>query len=155
MANIGFKLIGRGKWLARTMRISRELSPLPGNKLYKAINRAGQLIRSEAVKGISKGMRSGNIYKRGKAGKVHKASAQGELPKTDTGNLVNNITVEQVGKFAVEVGSRIQAPEGYWLETKEPSQGGRPWLKPTFEKNVEKMEKIIAATVREVVEKEE
>jgi len=153
MSNIGFTLKGGSAFNRRLKGITRKLGNSTNNALYSTINKAGEVVRAEAVKGISKGARTGNTYKRGKGGATHTASAEGEMPKTDTGNLVNNITVERAGRYAIEVGSRIQAPEGYWLETKEGSQGGRPWLAPTFSKNAKRIEAMIAKTVKKVVEK--
>ena len=150
MANIGFKLDGAVGLKAKFRHIRRKLVTGSDGSLYKAVNKGGQRIRTEAVKAISKGARSGKTYKRGS--KTHQASAAGEFPKTDTGNLVNNITVERDGKHAVTVGSRIQAPEGYWLETKELSQGGRRWLEPIFNKNKKKIVADIAKVVKKAVE---
>lgn len=146
MANIGFSLIGKNKFDARLKRASLEAR----NKVEIAVNKAGHLIRSEAVKSISRGSRTGITYSRG--GISHTASARGEFPKTDTGELVTNITVEPDGHSAITVGSRIQAPQGFWLETKEPSQGGRPWLAPVIKKHTKRVFNLVEKAVKEAIE---
>ena len=142
MANVTFKLEGKNKFSA----LLRVLASTTDKEVKAAIKKAGKRIRTEAVKEISRGARAGRVYKRGK--KVHVASAEGEFPKTDTGNLVRNITVRPEGKMAITVGSRAQAPEGYFLETNEPSQGGRPWLSPIIKRNEKKIFKDIKLAVR-------
>ena len=56
----------------------------------KAIASVSLKVESEAKKLISRGERSGRTYKRRSV--THRASAPYEPPKTDTGNLVRNIT---------------------------------------------------------------
>ena len=55
-----------------------------------------QLIRSEAVKSIMQGPKTGRIYEKYNPRRTHKASAPGQAPASDTGNLVRNIMVRQV-----------------------------------------------------------
>ena len=78
------------------------------------------------------GGRAGRFYK--KKSVVHHASAAGEFPKTDTGELVSNINVRKIGKKDYDVGSRLGAPHGFWLEYGTRNMAARPWLRPSFDK---------------------
>lgn len=90
--------------------------------------------QNEAVRSIQRGGRSGRTYKR--RGITHTASAAGEPPKSDTGQLVQNITVERHSKADYTVGSRKGAPHGFWLEFGTRFMEARPWLKPAYDKVV-------------------
>lgn len=90
-----------------------------------------------AVELISQGTRSGITYLKTKAGIPHIASAPGEPPKSDTGTLVENITIEKVGDAKGDgytVGSRKGAPHGFWLEFGTSNMLPRPWLSVALEK---------------------
>lgn len=119
--------------------------------LAKIVTDAALMTHSNAVISIQTGSRSGEVYERG--GKTAQRSAEGEAPKTDTGNLVANITLQagatvyvkgmaggnpQVPKDKVlgglTVGSRKGAPHGFWLEFGTSKMGARPWLQPAFDK---------------------
>lgn len=89
-------------------------------------------IDREAKKSIQGGARSGRVYKRRSI--THKASAPGEPPKTDTGQLVRNITVRRLSLASYDVGSRKGAPHGYFLEFGTRNMMPRPWLTPAVEK---------------------
>lgn len=103
-------------------------------ELGKLLAQASFETHGEAVRNISSGGRSGKVYKRGSVS--HQASAAGEFPKTDTGELVRNITIERQSNLSYTVGSRQGAPHGYYLEMKSPLKGGRKWLQPSFDKVV-------------------
>lgn len=109
-----------------------------GNKkeLNKLLAEAAINTHSEAVKSIQQGGRSGAVYKRRSV--THQASSPGEPPKTDTGNLVTNITMEKTGN-AYTVGSRKGAPYGFWLEFGTSRMKARAWLQPAFDKMVKAM----------------
>lgn len=91
---------------------------------------------AEAVKSIQMGGRSGRVYRRKSV--THQASAPGEPPKTDTGQLVRNVTIENQGGMEYTVGSRKGAPHGFWLEFGTRFIRPRPWLKPAFDKTIKK-----------------
>lgn len=146
-----FKIDGLDKLIARLNTAGPEAKAA----VRAAVHKGGERIRSDAVKSISRGGRSGKVYKRGK-GRYHQASAPGEFPKTDMGELVSNITVaSDVGAqgYAITVGSRIQAPQGYWLETNAPSAGGRPWLAPVVARQGKFVFQDIAQAVKAAIEK--
>ena len=101
----------------------------------KAIAKVSYKIEGDCKDNISSGSRSGRIYKRGKT-RTHQASAAGEFPKTDYGDLVKNIKAEfNFSGFESTVGSRLSAPHGFWLEFGTPKMKPRPWLSRTINEN--------------------
>lgn len=94
--------------------------------------------QNNAIEGINKGNRTGKVYKRRTIS--HRASAAGEYPKTDTGQLTRNIILKKEDKSHYTVGSRRGAPHGFWLEFGTRFMAARPWLKPSFEKTLKKFE---------------
>ena len=82
------------KVLGRFKKLDKDLEE-PFREVVKG---GGQLIRGEAVKSIQTGMKSGRIYEKYNPRRTHRASAPGEAPASDTGNLVRNIRVEQKTK---------------------------------------------------------
>lgn len=93
---------------------------------------AATMTHKLAIDMIRQGGRSGKTYRRWRGAKVHTASAPGEAPKSDTGTLVENITIEKFGKDGYTVGSRKGAPHGFWLEWGTSLMDARPWLTPAF-----------------------
>lgn len=86
--------------------------------------------QGSAIQSIQTTTPTGRTYKRRSV--VHQASSAGEFPKTDTGQLVRNITVSKDGIMNYSVGSRKGAPHGLWLEYGTRNMSPRPWLVPTF-----------------------
>ena len=91
-----------------------------GKNLNKIIAAAALETHQNALKSIHRGRKN-------------ERSVAGAPPKSDTGNLVENITlVNERGE--ITVGSRKGAPYGYWLEFGTWRMAARPWLKPAFDK---------------------
>jgi len=116
------------------------------NELGEVVDKVAITIRTEVQKAISRGGRTGVVYKRGK--KTHQASAPGEPPKTDTGFLVNQMLYNKPDKLTAEIGNN--AKYAYWLEYGTRRNGGpRPIWIPT----TEKYRPIFQKMVRDVVVK--
>lgn len=96
--------------------------------------RAGLAVRKAAfdieagAKQSMKGPKSGATYKRGS--KSHQASAPGEAPAIDTGNLVNSIQTDVQGLRA-EVGTAVEY--ALYLEYGTSKMAARPFLGPAAE----------------------
>jgi HK97 gp10 family phage protein len=97
----------------------------------------------------------GRIYRRG--GRVHQASAPGEPPAIDFGNLLNSINselVEASAEFAVaEVGTNAEyAPP---LEYGTATMAARPFMRPATDEHegeiAEAMRKTIVRLVNEAI----
>lgn len=92
--------------------------------------------RSEAVTSINAHKSAGRTYQRGNVS--HTASSAGNPPNTDTGQLVQNITTEEI-QGGYDVGSRSGAPYGAWLEFGTLKISPRPWLLPAYNIAVKKV----------------
>lgn len=82
---------------------------------------------------INKGGRSGVEYKRGN--RIRRRSAPGEPPKTDTGDLVSRFaTKTKVSKNKVTGTLSNNSDHAAPLEFKPGSNGGRPFMRPLYNK---------------------
>ena len=115
----------------------------------QAISDVSFKVEGDAKYAIQTGGRTGRIYKRGT--KTHQASAGGEFPKTDTGELVSNITSEfsSMG-LEVTVGSRRSAPHGFMLEFGTSKMAPRPWLMPTIYSNRDYINKRFEKSLKDI-----
>ena len=130
-----------------TKALSKLVNLMP-KRAQAIIEAGGKMIEDRAKRNISRGTRSGKVYKATKSGKKHQASAPGEFPKTDTGQLARNITTEPTsGEIGVTVGSRNAAPHGYWLECGTTHIEPRPWLSPSAEQERDDINKLVDQTV--------
>ena len=99
-------------------------------------SKAGRLVRATA-KNIASRMKiriehspaTGRLYRYGNV--VHRASAPGEPPATDIGNLVSNITTTDDGSLTAYVD--VEAEYGAYLEHGTARMAPRPYMKPSFE----------------------
>lgn len=91
-----------------------------------------------AVDSIRTGARTGRTYYKTKAKIPHKAAAPGEPPKSDTGVLLANITLEKESN-GYTVGSRKGAPWGFWQEVGTAFMKAHPWLTPAFNKMMDEI----------------
>lgn len=79
--------------------IAAKMAPQAGRIVNATIHRI-----EGRVKGSLSGSRTGRLYKRGARGTiVHQASAPGEPPATDTGNLVDSVGSRMIGPTEGEV----------------------------------------------------
>ena len=118
---------------------------LPFQEIVKG---GGQLIRGEAIKSIQTGAKSGVVYQMYNPRREHRASAPGQAPASDTGNLVSKIVVRQKGANVTNVESN--ANYSAFLEYGTSKMQARPFMLPAFEKS---KKPILDATFRRVVGK--
>jgi hypothetical protein len=110
-------------------------------------------VHADTVRQVQQGARTGRMYKVGKS-RYHQASAQGEFPKTNTGQLAALMffdVIKNADKLETEFGSR--AAHAKPLEFKPASKGGRPWLHPQFKKFEPIVLKELAESNRRILEK--
>jgi HK97 gp10 family phage protein len=139
MSAPGFKVVVGGmKNLKRRM----DAAVKEGQKAaLDAVVETAYAIQADAVKSIQRGPKSGKSYARGR--KSHTASAPGEAPASDTGNLARNIRVK-VNRSKGEVAVEANTPYAAALEfgtrgnpsKKQPPMQPRPFMGPAFHKNV-------------------
>lgn len=136
--------------LSRFTKSLNNLSKGSQREAKKAIAKVSYKVEGDCKENISSGSRSGKIYKRGKKG-THQASAPGEFPKTDYGDLVANIKAEfNFNGFESTVGSRLSAPHGFWLEFGTPKMQARPWLSRTIKDNEAYIEKTFDTAIANI-----
>lgn len=102
-------------------------------------------IQARAQMAIMNPPKSGRIYRRGNV--AHQASAPGEAPATDTGNLVNSAYTKKLADADYETG--FTAEYAAALEFGTPKIEPRPYLRPA----VEAVRKAFIAAIKRIVER--
>ena len=125
---------GFGKLGPKTMRL-----------LDAAVKKTAFDIETDAKLSIMTGPKTGRTYKRGKG--EHQASAPGEPPATDYGNLVNGISTEHKKKLESWVVSA--ADYSLDLELGTENMEARPFMKPAVEQNEKPFFRACAKAVRD------
>ena len=130
------------KVMSQLGRLNKDLE----QPFQEVVKGGGQLIRAEAVKSIQSGAKSGIVYEKYNPRRSHRASAPGQAPASDTGNLVSKIRVKQKNPNTtiVESGADYSAFLEYGTSKMQP----RPFLFPAF---VKSKEKITQAVFKRVV----
>ena len=103
-----------------------------------------------AKQSIQGGKRSGRTYTRRSV--RHQASAPGEYPKTDTGQLVASLFFRVAAdKLSALFGTKLAY--GRWLEYGTSRMLPRPWLRPTFKALKDRISARVAVAVGEAIRK--
>ena len=107
----------------------------------RAMFRSTTLVQRKMIENIDGGSRTGRAYKRG--AKIHTASAPGEFPKTDRGELVRSITTNIVDKNTVVGGQIIaSADHAEALEFGTTKMKKRPFMQKTLDQQTKRVHKI-------------
>ena len=90
-----------------------------------------------ALNGIAGPPKSGKVYEKYNPRRTHQASAPGQYPSSDTGQLLTNVRVAgldlpTIARMEAKVGTSIM--HGRYLEFGTPRMLARPWLLPSFER---------------------
>lgn len=131
--SVSMKIKG-DKRLQRRLKRYADRAPLIVDQL---LTKAAFHVQNVAITSIQQSPSTGRQYRRGST--FHTASSPGEAPATDTGNLVRNITVEKKAVMHYDVGSRKNAPYGFWLEFGTSKMDARPWLTPAVNQGRKKL----------------
>lgn len=114
------------------------------------VNLTGEELRADIIKRYQRGPKTGRTYRKYNPKRVHKASAPGEAPATDTGRLVSQTMFQSVSPFAVEVFNSLKYAE--WLEYGTRRIAPRPAWVPAVEKVrpkfVRRLEQVLARFTR-------
>ena len=132
-------------------RVLKSLNTLGKDMLpefREVIMGGAQQIRGEAIQSIQTGSKSGIVYQKYNPKREHRASAPGESPASDTGNLVSKIKVQRKNKDSVDVESN--ASYSKFLEYGTSKMQPRPFLFPAYKKS---QKKIIQAVFNRVKRK--
>jgi len=101
-------------------------SEIPGSVTRELVIGAND-IRNTIITSMQRDKKTGLPYRRGK--NIHIASAPGESPAVDFGELLRSIMFD-VREMEVEVGNLAGAPYGGFLEEGTENMEPRPWLHP-------------------------
>lgn len=145
MANVS-AVMGAIELANSFIRTAEELQP----EVEKAVNQAIILVESSAKESIAQGPKSGKVYvKKGSNSAEHQASAAGQAPANDTGNLSENIRTKlKRGKRVI--GSVIsKAPYSAALEFGTKDIKPRPFMRPALMNN----ERIAIALINKALKK--
>ena len=99
---------------------------------------------------IQGGGRGGRTYRRRTV--THQASAPGEFPKTDTGQLVSSLFFK-VGSDKLRAFFGTKLAYGRYLEFGTSRMQARPWLRPTFKANIDQITDRVNKAVRDALRK--
>jgi hypothetical protein len=117
-----------------------------GNSLALIVDATALEAVTDVRKAIQGPPKTGREYARGvNNDKVHRASAPGEAPATDTGTLVNSIYNESRGKYSKAIGSRLDY--AYYLEFGTFKMAKRPSWIPAVERAIPKMLKRVEIAI--------
>ena len=142
---ISIKVSGLEKALEVLRKAETELQ----EPIKDTLKGGAQLIRGEAIKSIQSGSKTGRTYKRYNPTRTHRASAPGEAPASDTGNLVSNIMVQEKGD-SIEVQSNAEYSK--FLEYATSKMEARPFLFPAYEMSREKIVQAIFKKVSQTIQ---
>ena len=144
--NITFTVKNLKKVLSQLNKLQKDME-LPFQEIVKG---GGQLIRGEAIKSIQTGAKSGVVYQMYNPRREHRASAPGQAPASDTGNLVSKIIVKQKTKNITNVESN--ADYSAFLEYGTSKMEPRPFMLPAFEKSKKPIINAVFKRVKNKIE---
>ena len=142
--DIKFRVTNLKKVLSQLENLDKQLEP----DFQEIVKGGAQLIRGEAIKSIQTGAKSGIMYQKYNPRREHRASAPGQSPASDTGNLVSKIIVRQKSQDVTSVESN--ANYSAFLEYGTSKMQPRPFMLPAFEKS---KKPIINAVINRVKQK--
>jgi HK97 gp10 family phage protein len=125
-----------------------KVNPVDLDKIKKGVKDGllalALMAQGEAQKSIRRGPKTGRVYKRGKV--YHQASAPGEAPANDLGNLVNKVKAEMTEELVASTLSL--APYSIHLEYGTRKMAARPFLRPAGEKIKAQAEGVLNAYIK-------
>ena len=144
--DIKFSVKNLKKVLKQLNRLEKDME-VPFQEIVKG---GGQFIRGEAIKSIQSGAKSGIVYEKYNPRRSHRASAPGQAPASDTGNLVSKIIVKQKSKNITNVESN--ADYSAFLEYGTSKMEPRPFMLPAFEKSKKPIINAVLKRVKNKIE---
>ena len=142
--DIKFRVTNLKKVLSQLENLDKQLEP----EFQEIVKGGAQLIRAEAIRSIQTGAKSGVMYQMYNPRREHRASAPGQPPASDTGNLVSKIIVRQKSQDVTSVESN--ANYSAFLEYGTSKMEARPFMLPAFEKS---KKPIINAVINRITQK--
>ncbi len=102
------------------------------SEVQRAVQETTIAVHKAAVERIQRGPASGVVYEKYMPRRSHQASAPGEPPMSDTGNLASQVKF-QFGELEGVVFTPVKY--GLYLEIGTSNMEARPWLFPSLEEN--------------------
>ncbi len=135
--NLKIDFKGVGKWV-KSAKKAFITDSLVRNRVHRAVD----IVKKEVVEGIQGPPKSGRTYQRGSV--THQASAPGEYPATDLGELANGITTEVSGLPGGDIVGKIISSAKYSkaLEYGTRTMQPRPFMAPSLKKSRRKINNI-------------
>ena len=101
-------------------------------------------MQGDIKKSIQRGPKTGETYVKKNPNRVHRASAPGQPPASDTGRLANSITFDREGSLTAVVGSALVY--ALYLEYGTRRMAARPFFEPAAERTRQKFgERLVNA----------
>ena len=144
--DIKFRVTNLKKVLSQLENLDKQLEP----DFQEIVKGGAQLIRGEAIKSIQTGAKSGIVYQMYNPRREHRASAPGQAPASDTGNLVSKIIVKQKDANVTNVESN--ANYSAYLEYGTSKMEARPFMLPAFEKSKKPIINAVFKRVKNKIE---
>ena len=118
-------------------RFRKRVVENPEHNAERLIARAAMMVQGRIVDSIQRDPKTGVVYGN------HQASAPGQPPATDTGQLVRSITMSVEGTEGEVVGViRASAPYAAMLEFGTSNIAPRPYMQPGLESQRRKIEEM-------------
>lgn len=96
-------------------------------QLGQVVNATAHEVEARANAAVQEGPKTGQVYG------AHQASAPGEAPATDTGNLANSIQAQMTGPLAAEVSVGAEYAAALEFGTADGKIAPRPFLEPALD----------------------
>ncbi len=143
---------------------------LPG-EVNMALIEGANIIRNDIIRSMTQEEKHGNWYIRStqatrrtfktkgerrktgakRKGIMHRASAPGEAPAMDSGELVRSI-IYDVENLQVEIGAEAGAPYAVALEEGKGKIAPRPFLQPAIDRNIDEVNQLILRAMGKAME---
>lgn len=123
-----------------------------GREVAEDVRKAVEASALEALTDVRRAIqgppKTGREYPRGANGdRIHRASAPGEAPATDTGALVSSTYLSQVNEFTQAIGSRLDY--AFYLEFGTFKMDPRPSWIPARERAAPRLDKRLRRIIAE------
>lgn len=141
MTSVKLEVVG----LVEVVKALETYGQRASKQIADAIELTALDVEADAKKSINRGTKSGRTYEKFKPRRTHRASAPGEAPAGDTGELARRITAEKERELRWSVGADL--PYGRYLEFGTMKIAERPWLRPAIERNRGLFRKRIVAAI--------
>lgn len=126
MKSTGLSLVGDKELIANLKQFGINAE----REVIAAVQATAQGLRGNAIRYIQRSPASGIVYQKSEPNRVHRASAPGQAPATDTERLAGSIKAEISGKAATVTADTEYAA---FLEFGTQHMEPRPYMTPAME----------------------